>query len=428
MAGKQTRDGEVWIGGTTSGVIKCHNGQLLFKYRCNIDKKPRDFHKRLDKEKGWNKKIVQKKWEAWYQRVKKDALLELQGEQTNNREKSITFKQVTADVNFNKITEPEYKNNTGFQKVKHAIDSLNNENNSQVVRDFVNKPVQSVTQADCQELYDYFKINGKSYDTIARYKQAVSRVFKYLIRYEFVKINPSTNAQIGDRQERNRRKNKEIIAFDKDEYLNVMDFLVEMPAEKKRVLIELALTTGLRKGELLALTWSVVKLVSDGSSNDYLEVNKNLIEQSKEGQRRQVLDEFTKNGSTRVVPLTPPVAELLTEYKATEMEIAQAQKRFLPELLFHNDSGQPYNLNIPNRWWGQINDDLFACGKVRQKIKFHALRATAISQLVDAGNDIYTVQKIAGHRSITTTQRYYMKIDKKAMAGLGRSLKLPKRD
>jgi site-specific recombinase XerD len=42
----------------------------------------------------------------------------------------------------------------------------------------------------------------------------------------------------------------------------------------------------------------------------------------------------------------------------------------------------------------------------RQRVVFHTLRHTYASWLVMAGVDLYTVQRLMGHKDITMTQRY----------------------
>jgi site-specific recombinase XerD len=42
----------------------------------------------------------------------------------------------------------------------------------------------------------------------------------------------------------------------------------------------------------------------------------------------------------------------------------------------------------------------------RQKVVFHTLRHTYASRLVMSGVDLYTVQKLMGHSTISMTERY----------------------
>lgn len=53
-------------------------------------------------------------------------------------------------------------------------------------------------------------------------------------------------------------------------------------------------------------------------------------------------------------------------------------------------------------------------------IRFHDLRHTALTRLVACGTDLRTVQQIAGHASLNTTQRYLHSSDKQQQAAVDR--------
>lgn len=85
----------------------------------------------------------------------------------------------------------------------------------------------------------------------------------------------------------------------------------------------------------------------------------------------------TKNGDRRAVPVHPRIRHLL---------------RFLP-------------LSAPKitiqRAWERARD---AAGL--QGVRFHDLRHSAASEMVNAGVDLYTVGKVLGHRDSRSTERY----------------------
>ncbi|HLG95511.1 MAG TPA: tyrosine-type recombinase/integrase [Bryobacteraceae bacterium] len=139
----------------------------------------------------------------------------------------------------------------------------------------------------------------------------------------------------------------------------------------------LILDTGLRLGEALALTWSDVSLEpTPGKKFGYAQ-----IRQGK-----------TKN-ARRAVSLTPRVVTMLTQRKADAVSHLvfpgeSLEAPFLPSSLAHQHS--------------RVRDKL----KLSAGFVVHSLRHTALTRLGEAGADAFTIMRIAGHSSITISQRY----------------------
>ena len=146
-------------------------------------------------------------------------------------------------------------------------------------------------------------------------------------------------------------------------------------ADEFRVLIELALETAARQGELLGLEWRDVDLEAG-----------------------TLAFRDTKNYETRIIPLTDRAASLLRA------------RRALP---------RPFPTLDKDRVVALWQDMRFALGLATdEEFVFHTLRHEAISRLVDQGVDAFTIAAIAGHASITTTQVYA----KASLAGMRRAL------
>jgi integrase len=127
----------------------------------------------------------------------------------------------------------------------------------------------------------------------------------------------------------------------------------------------LALTTGARQGELLALRW------------EDIDFNK----------RTATLQE-TKNSETRLLTLpTPSITELM-KFRATKGLVFPGK----------NDSNS-YNFRKP---WRKA----LAEAKVTN-FRFHDLRHSAASYLVMSGATLHQTAEVLGHKSIETTRRCY---------------------
>ncbi len=135
-------------------------------------------------------------------------------------------------------------------------------------------------------------------------------------------------------------------------------------------LVVIALHTGMRMGEILELTWRGVDF-----------------------NRRTITVLRSKNGERRTIPVNETVLTVLKQ---------KAKVRGLTtELVFCSRAFTPIES-------GHLRRSFRSAVKKAQieDFHFHDLRHTFATRLVQAGVDLYKVQRLLGHKSSTMTQRY----------------------
>lgn len=128
-------------------------------------------------------------------------------------------------------------------------------------------------------------------------------------------------------------------------------------------LVLTALNTGLRRGELISLTWSDIDL---------------------NARRLTVRAGYAKSGKARHVPLNSEATDVLKRWKAQTEE-----------------HGQVFILADPKTAWAR----LLKAAEVGN-FRFHDLRHHFASRLVMAGVDLNTVRELLGHSDLKMTLRY----------------------
>ncbi|MCP4370637.1 MAG: tyrosine-type recombinase/integrase, partial [Deltaproteobacteria bacterium] len=142
--------------------------------------------------------------------------------------------------------------------------------------------------------------------------------------------------------------------------------LVECCQKHLRPIVTLAINTGMRRGEILPLTWQQIDL-----RHGYISLY------------------YTKSGDGRQIPMNQSVIEMFTEMP----------RGLESKYVFANRNGDPLT-NIKHS---------FASALKKAEISnatFHTLRHTAASHLVMAGVDLPSVKELLGHKSLTMTLRY----------------------
>jgi len=131
--------------------------------------------------------------------------------------------------------------------------------------------------------------------------------------------------------------------------------------------------TGLRKGELINLTWKQVDLVSEVKRITIIPTD----------------DYRTKTGGKRTIPLHEKAVQIL-----------QAQKGKDDKYVFVSREGKKIH---PDKPYHSMKTALRKCNLEGD---VHKLRHTFASHLVINGEDIYTVKELLGHKDITHTMIY----------------------
>lgn len=159
-----------------------------------------------------------------------------------------------------------------------------------------------------------------------------------------------------------------------------------------------ALMTGMRSGEMYALTWNEVDMDSR-----IIHVNRQWTSKNGFGP--------TKTQKSRIVPISEDLLDFLKELKL---------KRSLEESVL------PRFLEWENGEQARITREF--CDSIGiTPIKFHDLRATFITNLLARGESLARVMSIVGHHQLKTTNGYLRKAGVEVQGGTDKlGYKLPK--
>jgi len=186
--------------------------------------------------------------------------------------------------------------------------------------------------------------------------------------------------------------------------------------DRLHVIARLALFTGMRRGEVLALRWANVDLDAK-----VVKVREALEKTKEYGIRFKAPK---SKAGRRDISLPDAAIETLVDYRRAMLEQRmQLGAGKLPDnaLVFSDIDGGPLSPDAVSAAWSD-----YAKKIGMGDISFHALRHTHASQLIDAGVDIVTISKRLGHAKPDITLRVYAhlfrKDDSKAAAAINAAL------
>lgn len=210
---------------------------------------------------------------------------------------------------------------------------------------------------------------------------------------------------ISDKLIRPRSREKPVECFSLQEQNKIVcEVLSRGPSHLIGIVI--CLYTGLRIGELLALTWNDIDF-----DKGLLSVTKSCYDGKNEfGIYGRIIDTPKTSSSVRTIPLPKQLTMILRQYKKP------ASSAFVISV-----NGKGVSLRSYQRHFSRLLEKLGIAHH-----GFHALRHTFATRALECGMDVKTLSELLGHKNATVTLNRYahsmLEYKRNMMNTLGKSL------
>ncbi len=192
----------------------------------------------------------------------------------------------------------------------------------------------------------------------------------------------------------------------------VAAFLAAAEASEHYSFFVLAVTTGMRRGEIGALTWDAI------DTERGIAGVRQAIGEDRKG---HTFIKSTKSGRERVVPLNHLAIEALRGHRAAQREEKMRNRdRYADQgLVFADELGGMLDLDAISKAFATLAR---TAGIKAKGISLHSCRHFCATQALVAGNDVRTVAALLGHADPGVTLRVYGHVvagaQERAVAGI----------
>ncbi|MBA4541952.1 site-specific integrase [Thermoactinomyces daqus] len=232
------------------------------------------------------------------------------------------------------------------------------------------------------------KKGGLSARTVHHHHRLLHKALEQAVKWQVITVNPVRAVSPP------KPKRKQIQVLTRDEVL-----LLLKAAENSKLYepIFFAVNTGMRRGEIFALRWSDVDF-----ENQLISIRRTLHRTKDSG--FVFRDSAKTDGSRRSIAVSDSVVKMLKKIKRKQLEQKMALGPAYQDhdLIFCRPDGTPFDLDYLSKAFGQ-----FIRKANLPPIRFHDLRHTHATLLLQQGEHPKVVSERLGHSTITITMDLY---------------------
>ena len=296
-----------------------------------------------------------------------------------------------------------YKKNNVSPK---TYDEIEYQVNSHIIPSLGHILLQSLKTEDIQKMYNNKFDNGKldgsgglSAKTIKHFHTALRQALNKALDLGYIPKNPSVNCELP----KDIKLKKEYLSI--EEQVKVFKSINSTDRYELAILFDFG--TGLRQGELIALTWNDIDF-------DKENINVNKSYSTSKNRDLNISNKYVntikapKNkSSNREIPIPKSFVPLLKKHKLNMIEenLAAGRNNDLYNIVFQSRNGTHLNPKNIDRSWRKL------LRKTQiEHIPLHGIRHSFASRLAEAGVNPAVAQQLLGHSSISTTLTIYTHI------------------
>ncbi|MFP7238097.1 tyrosine-type recombinase/integrase [Bacillus altitudinis] len=248
---------------------------------------------------------------------------------------------------------------------------------------------------------DGVRLDGKpgplSSSRISNCFKAFKNVLQRAVEWKYIKENPASSV------DRPKVKSEKTDVYSKEEMAHIFSRLSAYPFEKQ-VMIQLAFVTGIREGELAGLEEKHINLEKSS-----IFIEQAIVEVKGKG----VVISSTKTDRSRHVSIPKNLVVSLKKLIHIRKQIKmKSGTKWLWEdhlFLFANETGKPLRPDSISQWWRR-----FTKSENIRHIRFHSLRHSSATHLINEGVHAKVIQERLGHTKMDTTMSIYAHVIEEA--------------
>ena len=220
-----------------------------------------------------------------------------------------------------------------------------------------------ITSQEIEKFKNWRLSQGVKQSSVNRYLALIRKIINLAIEWGYLRAEDKPRFRMFSEKDNMRER---ILSVEEEEKL------IPLLPDHLRPIVLTALNTGMRLGEILNLKWENVDL-----------------------KRRTITVTRTKSKKIRHIPINGALFDIFSGIKGKH-----------PYVYINPDRGEP---------WQEVKKGFkSACLKAGVKnLRFHDLRHTFATRLIEKGADIITIRDLLGHSSVRVTERYAHSQDKR---------------